>query len=146
MRALLLVVLAMFAMRAQAWPTASEAIDRFLRFETAGGRMQAWPMHRYLAPDVGEDESGWDTVSVVRSWHVDKMTCEPHRCIAEVRFVFDEVPAQLRGQVLAHAAGSSQLVSYSVRESGGQWMLGEEAKQLPPFVTPDALRRQELLP
>ena len=146
MRALLFVGLAMLSIRAQAWPTASEAIDRFLQFETAGGRLQAWPMHRYLAPDVGEEESGWDTLSVVRAWHVDEMTCEPHRCTASVRFVFAEVPAKLRDQVQAHAAGDSQLVSYSVREHGGQWMLGGEAKQLPPFVTLDALRRRGLLP
>jgi hypothetical protein len=107
--------MAFLAASAHAWPTAQEAIDRFLAFELAGGRLRSWPFHQFLAVPEDYDEPGWDAVSVVRSHSVGPMQCEAAGCSVDVTFTYACMESRPQG--------GSEVVRYVAVQAGGSWLL-----------------------
>lgn len=108
-------VIAALAPAAHAWPSAREAVTRFLQFELAGGRLQSWPFHRYMAVPPGYDEPGWDEVQRVKSHKLLKLACKPARCVAAVSFAYAPSPQ--------HPQGGQETVEYVVVRVRGSWLL-----------------------
>jgi hypothetical protein len=112
-----------------AWPSPREAIDKFIAFELAGGRLMAWDFSKYLAVAPGYEEPGWDEVHVVRSGVVQGLRCSEEACAADVLFTFEPTAGWKSGQFAAHPRGGHERVSYRLVRHGGQWLLaGSEGK------------------
>lgn len=125
---------------AQAWPTPRAAIEEFLKFELAGGRLDAWDFAKYLAVDPGYDEPGWDMVHLVRSGVVKSVRCEKTECTGEVLFTFEPTTGFKNAQVAPHPRGGNELVSYRLVFRAGQWLLA--ASQGMPKVSLAGFKRR----
>ncbi len=108
---------------AQAWDSPRQAIDMFLKFELAGGRLQSWQFNKYLAVPKGYDEPGWDQVHLVESAKVLSTKCNTSRCVAKVQFIYVPTSRMNLMQVFPHHDGGSEVLDYVIVEHGGQWLL-----------------------
>jgi hypothetical protein len=134
---LLAGLLAVAPIPAFAWPSPQQAVERFLDFELAGGRLQAWDFHRYLAVGPDYDEPGWDQVHVVERHRVSAVRCETTaRCVADVEFTYAGGASPTR---IAHPAGTTEVVRYVAVHAGGEWLLASTDGA--PRVDGNAFRR-----
>lgn len=121
-----------------AWSSPQLAIERFLAFEFAGGRLDnpgGFLASRvpYLRMPVDYDEPGWDIVEYADAYTVENVHCESaRRCTAEVRFVHDrdDPSRKLRGE---HLRLAPQSVRYVIVEDNGEWLV--EPPDGPPRIS-----------
>jgi len=113
-----------FSGAANAWPTPREAVEQFLKFDMAGGRLSAWPFHEYLAVADDYDEPGWDMVEVVESWKTGAIECSDSRtCTVSVTFTYARTASAKDAQVVAHPTGGTAALTFVAVEDKGQWRL-----------------------
>jgi hypothetical protein len=123
MRLALVIALATLSLDALAWPSPREAIEEFLKFELAGGRLQSWQFKRYLAVDDDHDEPGWDVVHVVEGAKVLSLACGPRKCTAKVEFTYAPTESFTSPGILPHPKGGSETIEYTIVRAGGEWLL-----------------------
>ncbi len=120
----LLVATLAFSSTACAWSSPREAVEQFLKFEMAGGRMSAWPFQKYLAVADDYDEPGWDMVEVVESWRIGLIQCGNNRtCTVGVTFTYARTASAKGAQIVPHPSGGAAAVSFVAVEDKGQWLL-----------------------
>jgi hypothetical protein len=139
-RTALILAAAVMTPIAHAWSSPREAIEQFLRFDTAGGRMSAWPFQKYLAVPDDYDEPGWDMVDVVKSWRIESLRCDDHRCSAHVSFVHAPTAAAKDDQIASHPDGGVDAVEFVAVRVAGEWLL--ESSNGMPRISLDVYRRK----
>ncbi len=136
-----LVATLAFASTANAWSTPRVAVERFLKFEMAGGRLSAWPFHKYLAVADDYDEPGWDMVEVVESWRIGAIQCSDNRtCRVSVTFAYARTASAKDSQIVAHPTGGTAAVAFVAVEDKGQWLL--ESSNGTPRISVTVYRRE----
>jgi hypothetical protein len=140
MRVPVFVLAALAASAAYAWPTPQQAINEFLKFELAGGRLAAWPLGKYLAVGSDYEESGWDVVHLVQDAKVKSLACAQARCVAEVQFSYVPTATLRAEQLVAHPTGGTETVRYVVVQVGQAWLL-ESANGIPRLALAEYKRR-----
>lgn len=123
MRLALAIALATLSLNALAWPSPREAIEEFLKFELAGGRLQAWQFKRYLAVEDDYDEPGWDVVHVIQRAEVLSLACGPSKCTAKVEFTYAPTESFTSLGIVPHAKGGSETIEYTIVRAGREWLL-----------------------
>jgi len=122
MRIIVLAAALLCCASAHAWPSPRQAVDQFLRFDLAGGRLQSWPFRKYLDADAGYDEPGWDMIHVVRNYRIASIRCRKGVCRAAVVFAYPDI-ALASERIHPHAAGGSETVVFTVVKANGNWLL-----------------------
>lgn len=139
MRIIVLIAALLCCMPAYAWPSPRQAIEQFLQFELAGGRLKSWPFRKYLDVDAEYDESGWDMIHVVRGYKVKSIRCRRETCRAKVVFSYPAAPLASE-RIHPQPVAGTETVVYTVIKADGSWLLaGSEG---PPRVSQAEFERR----
>jgi len=123
-RLLIFAGVLLLSQSAGAWSTPRDAIQNFLAFEVSGGRLKSWPFGKYLAVREGEyDEPGWDVVTLVEGYKIQRISCSAASCIARVNFRFVPTKTLTFNDIYPHPDGGTEVVEYKIIQSNGEWLL-----------------------
>lgn len=134
---MLLLCLALAPLSAQAWESPQKAIDAFLAYELAGGRLQSDPqgLARHVHLDAEHEGIGADTITVVGSHRVSAPQCRGKRCSVQVDY---QVPAASHYGDLPLTNGAqerSESVRYQLQQRQGQWRVEATSMSELPYVS-----------
>ncbi len=85
-----LLIFFVLPINAWAWQSPEETIIQFLKYELDGGRLRGDKNHweayisKYIAAPEGYDEAGFDMVTVVKSYTISPIQCQPSECSAVI--------------------------------------------------------------
>ena len=137
MHARLLLCLALAPLPAAAWESPQAAIDGFLAYELAGGRLQTdnagLARHAYLGEEY--ESIGADSISVTNRHTVGQVRCQRDRCTVSVRYW---LPAASNYDGLPVDNGPrprQQEVQYVLRQDDGQWRVDADSLSDTPYVS-----------
>lgn len=122
-----------------AWSSPQQALDEFLKFELAGGRLAAWDFKKYLAVDKNYDDPGWDEIHLVKQHRVIDLKCTAHECLGRVEISFAPTQKLTADQLVPHPKGGKALLRYHVVKKDKQWLLTHAGGQ--PLVDIEVYRR-----
>ena len=134
------VILAMFPVMAQAWDTPQQAVEAFVRWEVAGGRLssdsEGTEKHVHLEPDYGG--IGADTVLVSDAFRIGKLRCKGDRCQVTVEW---NLPANTGGyEAIGNGKRArTERVTYAVLTIDGDWRIDSRTLTDFPIISPQAL-------
>lgn len=127
-RLVLLVSCTAVSTLAHAWATPRDAIERFMRFELEGGRLEGNSLamsrrREFMRISPGDDAPGWDRVELVHAYTVERVECASDtHCTATVRFVFDG-SLILDVSVVPHIDGETGVATYGIVNDDGRWFV-----------------------
>lgn len=137
MPARLLLCLALAPMSAAAGQSPQDAIDGFLAYELAGGRLQTdnagLARHVHLGPEF--ESIGADSINVTNRHTVGQPRCQRDRCTVNVRYW---LPAAGNYDALPVENGPrarQQEVQYILRQDDGQWRVDADSLSDTPYVS-----------
>lgn len=123
MRITTLIAALVLSASAHAWETPQQAVSEFLKFELGGGRLQAWPIEKYLSVGPDYDEPGWDLVHLIQEAAVLTTSCAKDTCATKVKFLFVPTAPLKLNQVVSHPDGGSEVIEYTTVRKDGSWFL-----------------------
>ena len=137
----LVLCMALLPATALAWDTPLAAMEGFLAWELAGGRLQTdeenMARHVHLDPDT--EGGGADTLAVTDGYRIDTPRCKADRCEVKVHF---HLPGMKDAHDLFVANGKkarTEKIPFVVTKRDGQWRVHWESLPGQPYVSPAAL-------
>ena len=137
----IVLCLALSPFAAAAWDSPEQAMDAFLAYELAGGRLQSdMPgLARHVHVDPDHEGIGADTIHVADRHWVDAPRCGRGQCRVAVRF---SLPAAGQFGELPVANDPSprlDTVEYRLSRRGDQWRVDADSLSELPYVSPAGL-------
>ena len=137
MSARLLLCLAMAPLSAAAWESPQEAIDAFLAYELAGGRLHSdhTRLARHVHLDAHYQAIGADTINVTNRHTTATPQCRGKRCMVSVRYWLPAASNYDGLPVNNGPRARQQEVQYVLRQADGQWRLDADSLSDMPYVS-----------
>lgn len=106
-----------------AWDSPKQAVQKYLDFDAKGGRLSGWEFGKYLDAPANYEEPGWDTITLIKSYEIGVLKCQPNSCDVQVTYTLLPTNTLEDQQLESHPQGGQKQLDIQVVKVGKQWLL-----------------------